>query len=421
MRRELELAALYAGAGRDDQAVTRLQWILDRGNDARFDQLVSAMGVASRLGDRDEQFNDLVLSFARRTVDRFPEAPLQVYGTGLRALARAGVTDERFDDLADRAVQFARGGAGSTLQEVEIWRQLAQALVDAGYPAAAGRAVRTRLLADAPLEVPARTLLAVIALVSDAAAADAAASVELIEALGLRGWLPQFPGMGAEPKMADVFYWASTIFNLLGDELGAEQLLMETVQRRPDHAMALNNLGYTRLERGRIDEQTVGFIERAHELVPDDANVLDTVGWLRYKNGLFDDDGDTPGALGLINRSLEKSPDPSAEVLDHRGDTLWRLGDAVEARDAWQRAADLLQNKQRRENLQGQYLLLQVRIWRLLVADPEQMYDRQYEGLLDRLLKKIEQLDAGGEPAVARTIQEMDATRSTGEANDGGA
>jgi len=421
MRRELELAALYAGAGRDDQAVTRLQWILDRVDVARFDQLVTAMDVAGRMSDRDQQFNDLILSFAQCTVDRFPEAPLQVYKTGLLALVRAGVTDERFDDLADRAVRFARGGSGSTLQEAEVWRRLAQDLVDAGHPAAAGRAVRTRLLADAPLEAGARTSLTVVALVSGAAAADAAASVELIEGLGLRGWLPQFPGLGAEPKMADVFYEASIIFNILGDELGAEQLLLKTIHHRPDHAMALNNLGYTRLERGRIDEQTVGYIERAHELAPDDGNVLDTVGWLRYKKGLFDDDGDTPGAAGLINRSMKTSETPSAEVLDHHGDTMWRLGDAAKARDAWQRAADQLQNKAQRESLQRNYLLLQVRIWGLLVAEPEQLYDRQYGGLLDRLLEKIQQADAGGDPAVARTIQEMDATGSTGEANDGGA
>ncbi len=149
--------------------------------------------------------------------------------------------------------------------------------------------------------------------------------------------------------------------------------------------------------------------------------MLDTVGWLRYKSGLFDDDGDTPGAVGLINRSMARSGDPSAEVLDHHGDTMWRLGDPAEARDAWQRAADLLQNKERRESLQRTYLRVQVRGWRLLVAEPEQLYDRQYEGLLDRLLEKIEQADAGGDPAVARTIEEMDATGSTGEANDGGA
>ncbi|TDJ57833.1 MAG: tetratricopeptide repeat protein [Planctomycetota bacterium] len=421
MRRELEFAALYADAGRDVEAMARLQWILDRGSVARFNQLVSAMGVAGRMSDRDDQFNDLVLSFAQCTVDRFPEAPLQVYSTGLRALVRAGVTDERFDDLADRAVLFARGAAGSTLQEVVIWRQLAQSLVDAGYPAAAGRAVRKRLLADAPLDVPARTSLAVIALVADAAAADAVAAVSLIEALGLRGWLPQFPGLGAESTMADVFYEASRFFNMLGDELGAERLLLETVQRRPDHAMALNNLGYTRLERGRIDEQTVDFIERAYRLVPDDGNVLDTVGWLRYKNGHFDDDGKTLGAVGLVNRSILVSGEPSAEVLDHLGDIRWRLGDAVEARDAWQGAADLLQDTERREILKQYFLLLQIRDWGLLVAKPEQMYDQQHEGMLDRLLKKIGQADAGGDPAVARTIQEMAETRSIGEANDGGA
>jgi tetratricopeptide (TPR) repeat protein len=243
----------------------------------------------------------------------------------------------------------------------------------------------------------------------------------LIESLGLRGWLPQFPGLGAEPKMADVFYEASKIFNMLGDELGAERLLMETIQRRPDHAMALNNLGYTRLERGRIDEQTVDFIDRALVLAPDDGNVLDTVGWLRYKSGQFDDDGDTPGAAGLIRRSIEKTSEPSAEVLDHLGDIKWRLGDAIEARDAWQRAADELQNTERRESLRQSYLLMQIRGWGLLVAEPEQLYDRQYKGLLDRLLGKIQQADAGGDPAVARTIQEMAETRSTGEANDGGA
>ncbi len=421
MRRELELAALYAGAERDDQAVRRLQWILDRGDEARFDQLVSAMGVAGRMSDRDEQFNDLVLSFAQRTISRFPEAPLQVYGTGLRAMARAGVIDERFDDLADRAVQFARGGAGSTLREVEIWRQLAQTLVNAGYPAAAGRAVRMRLLADAPLEVQARTLLAVIALVSDAAAKDAAASVELIEALGLRGWLPRFRGMNEQPQMADVFYEASSIFNMIGDEPGTERLLMETIRHRPDHAMALNNLGYSRLELGRIDDQTVEFIERAHELAPDDSNVLDTVAWMRYKKGLFDDDDETQGAVGLIRRSLEKSADASAEVLDHLGDTLWRLGQLAGAENAWRRAAKMLQDEDRRANLRQVYRMIQERGWGLVVADPKQLYDREYEGLLRGLLEKIEQADAGGDPAVAPTFEEMRVTGSTGEAGDGGA
>ncbi len=64
---------------------------------------------------------------------------------------------------------------------------------------------------------------------------------------------------------------------------------------------------------------------------------------------------------------------------------------------------------------------MQVLGWGLLVVPPDQMYDRQYEGLLNRAREKIEQAGAGGDPAVAQTFEEMGITGSTGEANDGGA
>ena len=420
MRRELELAALYAGAERDDRAVAQLEWILQRADTARFDQLVNGLGVAGRMSDRDEQFSALALSFGEQTIARFPDAPLQVYGSTLRALARVGPLDERFDDLADRAVRFGRAAAGQTLRDADIWRQLAQALVDSGYPDAAGRAVRRRLLADAPLETPARTLLGVIALVSDAASDDAAASADLIEALALRGWLPRLAGVDQEPQVSEVFYWASNIFSLLGHGRGAEQLLVATIELQPDHAMALNNLGYTRLELGRIDPETIALIEKASSLDPQDGNILDTVGWMRYKMGLFDSHGDIPGAVGLIRQSIEQSPEPSAEVLDHLGDTLWRLGDAEGAAEAWRRVTVILQNETRRETIKRDSLLMQARGWGLIVAQPDELYDRQFGALLKRTREKLRVADDGGEPAVARTFEEMGVSPSMPEVGDGG-
>ncbi len=420
MRRALELAALYEGADRLDQAGAELDWILDRADTARFDQLVNALGVAGRMSDRDERFSQLVLSFVQRTVTRFPEAPLQVYGSGLQALARIGPIDERFDDLADRAVRFARGAAGQTQQEANIWRQLAQVLVQAGHPAAAGRALRIRLLADAPLDPPARTLLALVGLFSNAAAGDAGAAVDLVKALALRGRLPRLAGMDQEPQIGDTYYEVSQMFGILGDDHGAERLLLETVRHQPDHAMALNNLGYTRLELGRADRQTIEYVERAHDLAPDDSNVLDTVGWLRYKSGLFETDGDTIGAIGLIRSSIEKSTEPSAEVLDHLGDTLWRLGDPKAAADAWRRAAEMVQDKQRREQIQRVYLLQQERGWGLVVAKPHERYDRQFGDLLNRARMKLREADAGGTPAVAATFEEMGVTGRLEEVGNGG-
>jgi hypothetical protein len=65
--------------------------------------------------------------------------------------------------------------------------------------------------------------------------------------------------------------------------------------------------------------------------------------------------------------------------------------------------------------------MVQVRGWGLVVAQPDEIYDRQYKALLDATLEKIRQVEAGGEPEVAATLEEMGVTGSTGEVHDGGA
>ncbi len=136
--------------------------------------------------------------------------------------------------------------------------------------------------------------------------------------------------------------------------------------------------------------------------------------------GLFDAHGDIPGAVGLIRQSIEQSPEPSAEVLDHLGDTLWRLGDADGAADAWRRVMGLLQDESRRENIKRDSLLLQARRWGLIVAQPDELYDRQFGALLKRTREKLRVADDGGEPAVARTFEEMGVSPSVPEVGDGG-
>ena len=148
--------------------------------------------------------------------------------------------------------------------------------------------------------------------------------------------------------------------------------------------------------------------------------MLDTLGWLRYKFGLFEADGDTPGAIALIRRSIENSTEPSAEVLDHLGDTLWRLGDGKAAADAWRRAAEMLQDTRRRDQFHQSHLLLQERVWGLVVAEPREMYDRQFGDLLNRARMKLQEADAGGTPAVAATFEEMGVTGRLEEVGDGG-
>jgi tetratricopeptide (TPR) repeat protein len=419
IRRELELAAMYAGAGRDEAASEHLAWVLDRADAADFDQLVSALGVAGRMSDRDARYDPLALEFAERTVRRFPHAPLQVYGTALRSLARMDRIDQRFDDLADRAARSARGASGSTVQAADVWRQLAQALVNAEEHEAAARALRARLLADAPLERPAWELLARAALVCDAAADRAEATLDLVDRLALRGWLPPTLQVEQEPAVPDVLYDASIMYALLGHDVGAERLLREAIRQDPDHGMALNNLGYTRLELGYGDAQTAAWIDRAHELVPEDGNVLDTAAWLHYKQGRFRGGEDAPGALALLREALARTEQPAPEVLDHLGDTLWRLGDHEAATDAWRQAVQILDDAEWQKQRAQEFVFLQARYWGLRVADPGEIYERQYGRLLENAREKLRVAQQGGAPEVTATFEELDDQGSLGDGSDG--
>ncbi len=421
VRRELELAALYAGAEMDMAALQRLKWILEHADQARFDQLVSSLRVARGLSEQDPSFNQITLEFALKTVERYPEAPLQVYGSAMLAMARQDRVGRELDELCDRAVRSATGADGGTVQAADVWRQLAQELVDAGHPGAAARAVRARLLAEVEIELEpaARENLARVAIIADAASGRALDSIELIRSLALRGALPNLGSQVPRPQLPDIYYEASQIYSLLGHKDGAEQLLREAIRINPDHAMALNNLGYTRLIRGFGDDETEAWIERALELAPEDENVLDTVGWLRYKRGSFEGDEQTPGALLLIRKSIDRSADASAEVLDHLGDTLWRVGDREEAAVAWRQAAEILEDASHREQWEQVYTLVQLRRWGLLVADRQEIYERQFGIVLDRARQKIEAADGGTAPGIAKTFEEAGLTGSRGEDGNG--
>jgi hypothetical protein len=109
------------------------------------------------------------------------------------------------------------------------------------------------------------------------------------------------------------------------------------------HPWACNNLGYSLLERGGDLDRAGRLLERAHATLPGEAAITDSLGWLRYKQGLLEDQR---GADGMVSRrgaiSLLRAAamtdrgqrDPT--ILDHLGDALWLGGRADEACRYWE-------------------------------------------------------------------------------------
>ena len=71
-------------------------------------------------------------------------------------------------------------------------------------------------------------------------------------------------------------------------------------------------------------------ITRALELTPDDAAVIDSIGWIDYRQGKVKE------ALALLQKAFDKAHDP--EIAAHLGEVLWVLGEKGQARAVWENA-----------------------------------------------------------------------------------
>ncbi len=428
VRRDIELAALYGGAGFTDRAFGLLHDVTARLDNAQYQHLLTAISILNRISTNDRSHAELAFTYAVATVERFPESPLQVYGIALRALAQLDRMDDSYEELATQAARHAHAAEG--MQTVMQWRDLAQALISEGYPEAAARALRPLIFETHLHQPPASDALAIITFAADAASSEAlgrsAESVTLIEDLAAIGRLPRMPGTDPTktPTIASTLYDVSQIYSLLGNQAGVQTLLSRAFEYAPKDAMILNNLGFIRIEQGDDSAQTIEWIERAFQLAPDTSHILDTIGWLRYLQGVFqgdppqpdDEESETRGALEFIEAAIDAAGEPIAEVHDHLGDTYWRLGRHEDAITAWETAASLLDDPDaRRETIQNLHIL-QTRGWGVLVADPRVLYDRLYGEPLLLIRAKLNAAKRGDEPPVAATFAEQRPDRSRPQA-----
>lgn len=132
------------------------------------------------------------------------------------------------------------------------------------------------------------------------------------------------------PDQADVLYDAAMLAERLGQIDVMERNLRRVMQLKPDNAHAYNALGYTFADRNiRIDEARQ-LLDKALSLAPEDPFILDSMGWVLYRQGDF------PGALSHLQKAYGKKPD--AEIAAHLGEVLWMLGRQDEARALWRDA-----------------------------------------------------------------------------------
>jgi len=133
-----------------------------------------------------------------------------------------------------------------------------------------------------------------------------------------------------QPEQPELLYdYALTAEKLEKFDL-LESNLRKLIQVRPEHAHAYNALGYSFADRNLRLPEARKLVEKALELSPEDYYIIDSLGWVQYREGKLKD------AAATLQRAYTGRPD--AEIGAHLGEVLWQMGQRDEAKRVWDEA-----------------------------------------------------------------------------------
>lgn len=129
------------------------------------------------------------------------------------------------------------------------------------------------------------------------------------------------------PDDVDLLYTRAMLAERMDNLAMLESDLRSVIRLRPDHAEALNALGYTLADRTDRWSEALPLIERALELSPDNPAVIDSLGWIYFRMG------DIDRAQPLLEKAFGLMKDH--EIAAHLGELLWISGNHEKALDVW--------------------------------------------------------------------------------------
>lgn len=135
------------------------------------------------------------------------------------------------------------------------------------------------------------------------------------------------------PQDADLRYSRSLLLVELGAYGLAEADLLVALETSPDDAKLLNALGYTLADNTNRYDEAYHYIARALDLAPESASIIDSMGWVLFRQGKVE------LAIDYLKRAYDKMREP--EIAAHLGEALWAYGQEMDAESIWRSAWSL--------------------------------------------------------------------------------
>jgi tetratricopeptide (TPR) repeat protein len=298
---------------------------------ARLKKSTAALSYSQRLAiallGLQAKRAQLTAEFFELAVEAKPEATAELLLTWSIGL----LVDERYA----RAIEVLRRGAESELprdDRVEFYYYLAAALEAEGRTDEAIRAARkaTDLEKDAP-----RLLSRLAWVLYHGGRHDEAARVygDLVERFD-----DQHESSDVRQVLRDARLVLSNLAVMQGRVSEAEEWLEQVLDEFPDDVSAMNDLGYLWADADENLEMALGMIEKAVQSEPDNAAYRDSLGWVLYRLGRYDE------AVAELEKAAA-GDDPDPVILDHLADAYLAAGRPKKALEFWATAAEKLEQQ----------------------------------------------------------------------------
>lgn len=139
---------------------------------------------------------------------------------------------------------------------------------------------------------------------------------------------------GIDPEDVDAAAQLALVYDTIGRRQESDSLYEEALRLDPENHLVLNNYAYSLAERGVSLTRALTMVQTALEAQPENASYLDTIGWVYFKLGRYEE------ARAKVQAAIDLG-EVNAVVYEHLGDIYYRLQQPDRAREHWHMALEL--------------------------------------------------------------------------------
>jgi tetratricopeptide (TPR) repeat protein len=156
-------------------------------------------------------------------------------------------------------------------------------------------------------------------------------------------------GIEIDPDNPGLNFRLGVVYDKMNKKEESIEKMKKVLIVEPKNAEALNYLGYTYADLNiNLDEAEI-LIKKALKYKPDDGYIIDSLGWVYFKKGLYQK------ALPLLIKAASINPDDPL-ILEHLGDAYLMTSDKNKALETYRKS--LLKKKEDRSELEKKILEL---------------------------------------------------------------